>query len=168
MKVARLTKWFAVIELVAAVVFLLALNPFISYRAMYATRIFFVYPLRDVAPYIIIASVLLLAVFSYLGVLGVKGIDPGRAGRRLVREYMAGCLLVSALSIIEVFLLAVFYISSSLNPGNYPYPDWDILGAVSIALLTTITTTGLLTVILLYIIGIRLLTSQTQSSNHKQ
>jgi len=81
---------------------------------------------------------------------------------------MAGCHVVSVLSIIEVLLLAVFYISSSLNPGNYPYSDWDILGAVSIALLAAITATGLLTVILLYIIGIRLLTSQTQSSNHKQ
>jgi len=107
-RVAGLARWFAVVELVALVVFLLALNPFINYRALNPTsRIFFVYPLRDVAPFIIIASVLLLAVFSYLGVLGVKGIDPGRAGRRLVMEYMAGCLLVSALSIIEAFLLAV-------------------------------------------------------------
>jgi len=168
-RVAGLARWFAVVELVAVVVFLLALNPFISYRALNPTnRIFFVYPLRDIAPFIIIASVLLLAVFSYLGVLGVKGIDPGRAGRRLVREYMAGCHLVSALSIIEVLLLAVFHLSASLDSGGYPYSDWDILGAVSIALLAAITATGLLTVILLYIIGIRLLTSQTQSSNHKQ
>jgi len=119
-RVAGLARWFAVIELVTLVVFLLALNPFISYRALNPTnRIFFVYPLRDIAPFIIIASVLLLAVFSYLGVLGVKGIDPGRAGRRLVREYIAGCHLVSALSIIEILLLAVFHLSASLNPGNY-------------------------------------------------
>jgi len=86
MRVAGLARWFTVVELVALVVFLLALNPFISYRVMYTTRIFFVYPLRDIAPYII-ASVLLLAVFSYLGILGIKGIDPGR---RLVKECMEG------------------------------------------------------------------------------
>jgi len=164
-RAARLTRWFSLVELIAVVVFLLVLAPFISCRVMYpASRIFFIYPLRDITPHIIIASAFFLAVFSYLGALGVKGVDPSRADRRLVKEYIAGCRLVSALSIIEVLLLVVFYISASLSDHS-PYPDWDILGAVSIALLAAITVAGLFTVISLHVIRIRILTSQTQSSS---
>jgi len=88
-------------------------------------------------------------VFFHLGILATKEIDKylDKVDIRLIEEYIAGCHLVSALSIIEILLLILFYIFS----------EWSVLGAVAIALLFTIILIEFFTIMMLWKIGIQII-----------
>jgi len=106
-----------------------------------------------------------LIAFLYLGILSTKEIVKYLDGVdiRLIKEYITGCHLVSALSAIEILLLILFYI----------FTEWDTLGAVAIALLFTIILIEFFTIMMLWKIRIQTIANQmekggnpTSSSQH--
>jgi len=70
-----------------------------------------------------------------------------RVDIRLIKEYITGCHLVSAVSAIEILSLVLFYIFS----------EWGILRAVVIALLFTIILIEFSTIMMLWKIGIQII-----------
>jgi len=143
------------IKWVAIIVFLLVLAPFINYKKTYpANKIFFIYPLNDIILPVVIALSFSLIAFLHLGILATREIDKylDKVDIRLLKEYITGCHLVSALSIIEILFLILFYIFS----------EWDILGAVAIALLFTIILIEVLTIMMLWKIRIQTIANQIE------
>jgi len=143
------------IKWIAIIVFLLVLTPFINYKKTYpANKIFFIYPLNDIILPIVVALSLSLIVFLHLGILATREIDKylDKVDIGLIKEYITGCHLASALSIIEILFLILFYIFS----------EWDILGAVAIALLFTIILIEVLTIMMLWKIRIQTIANQME------